>query len=167
MTTASPGEASVVPEHERLHRDSPDAAVDAALGALRAGGERVTVARRAVLEALARTHEHLGAEEVAALLETTHPGVHRASVYRTLELLTRLGIATHVHGGGGTTVYHLAAAALGHEHLHAHCRECGEVVVVPADVLDAAASRVHAESGFRLDPGRSALVGLCAGCAAG
>jgi Fur family ferric uptake transcriptional regulator len=154
-----------LPAHEHLHSGASDAALHAAIEALRERGERVTLARRAVLETLARTHEHLSADDVAVLLEAAHPTVHRASVYRTLDLLTRLGIVSHIHANGGATVYHLAAPA-GHEHLHAHCRLCGAVVVVPADALATTSARVASATGFRVEPAQSALVGVCAECAA-
>lgn len=166
MAGVSDSGARLPHAHAHLHRASSDAALLAALTALRESGERVTTARRAVLETLARTHEHVSADDVAALLEASRPPVHRASVYRTLELLTRLGIATHLHAGTGATVYHLASSPAGHEHLHARCRGCGDVFVVPADALDDAVDRVAAETGFRIEPGQSALAGLCAGCTA-
>jgi Fur family ferric uptake transcriptional regulator len=159
-------ERTGLPAHEHLHSGASELALHAAVGALRERGERVTLARRAVLEVLARTHEHLSADDVAVLLEATHPSVHRASVYRTLDLLTRLGIVSHIHANGGATVYHLAAAPAGHEHLHAHCRLCGSVVVVPADALAATTARVASATGFRVEPAQSALVGVCAECAA-
>lgn len=80
-----------------------------------------------MLAVLAGTSDHLSADSVVALLESTDPGVHRATVYRTLDVLADLGIVSHRHAGGGATVYHFAADPAGHEHLHAHCRECGEV----------------------------------------
>jgi len=144
---------------------SPDAAVDAAIAALRAHGERVTGARRAVLEVLARTHEHVSADQVVTMLESSHPHVHRATVYRTLDMLTDLGVVSHLHASGGATVYHLAASPAGSEHLHAHCRLCGEVIVIPADALAAASGHITKETGFRLEPEQSTLVGVCADCA--
>jgi Fur family ferric uptake transcriptional regulator len=164
-TVRDPVDRTRLPAHEHLHRGAADAALLAAIEALRERGERVTLARRAVLEVLARTHEHVSADDLAVLLEDTHPSVHRASVYRTLDLLTRLGIVSHIHAGAGATVYHLAAAA-GHEHLHAHCRLCGSVVVVPADALATTSARVVSATGFRVEPAQSALVGVCAECSA-
>lgn len=152
--------------HERLHHESPEAAVAAALAALQARGERVTDGRRAVLETLANTHEHLSADQIVALLERTHPGVHRATVYRTLDMLAEHGVVSSMRAAGGATVYHLAATTAGHEHLHAHCRVCGAVVVVPADSLAEASAAILSTSGFAVDVQKSTLVGVCAACAA-
>jgi len=151
--------------HEHLHLASPDAAVDAAVAALRAHGERVTDGRRAVIDVLARTHEHLSADQVVAALESSHPLVHRATVYRTLEVLTELGVVSHLHATSGATHYHLAAAAVGHAHLHAHCRSCGAVIVIPVDALADASARIAEETGFRIAPEQSTIAGVCRDCA--
>lgn len=151
-------------DHERLHARTADHAVDAAVRALRERGERVTAPRKAVLEALAGRSDHLTADEVSALLEGTD--VHRATVYRTLDVLAAAGVVSHRHGAGGATRYHLAAVAEGAEHLHGHCRSCGVVVVLPADALDDAAVRLHDSVGFSLEAEQCTLVGLCADCAA-
>lgn len=151
--------------HVSLHHESPETAVQAAVQALRAHGERVTDARIAILGVLARTHEHLSADHVVALLEHGDPRVHRATVYRTLEVLADTGIVSSAHSPGGATTYHLATPSPGHEHLHAHCRICGDVVVIGADCLDEVARTVARDSGLRIEPQQSTLVGVCARCA--
>ena len=54
-------------------------------------GFKLTQARRAVIDALAKEREHLTAPQVVEAVGQRAPGVGRASVYRTLELLARLG----------------------------------------------------------------------------
>lgn len=151
-------------DHERLHSRAAADAVSAAVVRLRERGERVTAPRRAVLEALAGRSDHLTADEVSTLLEGTD--VHRATVYRTLDVLAAAGVVSHRHIAGGAARYHLASAAAGAEHLHGHCRGCGTVVVLPADALAGAAARLREAAGFRLEAEQSTLVGLCSDCAA-
>ncbi|MET0297133.1 MAG: Fur family transcriptional regulator [Microbacterium sp.] len=154
-------------DHERMHRASFTEAVQAAVATLRARGVRVTAERRAVIEALADTHEHLSADEVAHLLEASSPKVHRATAYRALDLLVELGIASRRHATNEATTYHLVTETSAEgAHLHAHCRLCGSVVGVPADALDAARRTIAAEAGFVIEPPQTTLVGLCARCAA-
>ncbi|MGA7687819.1 MAG: Fur family transcriptional regulator [Jiangellales bacterium] len=137
-----------------------DTRLDDALAALRQGGDRVTEPRRAVLQALADLPDHPTAEQVVVAVEARSSGVHRATVYRTLETLTALGIVTHVHVGHGGTAYHLAER----RHLHAQCHVCGAVVDVPDDVLDGVRATLHEVAGFDLDPSHVALSGRCATC---
>ncbi|MBO9578931.1 MAG: transcriptional repressor [Microbacteriaceae bacterium] len=146
--------------HAELHDHASADAVTSALALLHELGERVTAPRRAVLDALAAEHAHATAEQLAAAL----PDVHRATVYRTVERLAELGIATSMHTGGGTA-YHLAVTPTGHEHLHARCRACDRIVVLPADSLQTAVERLGRARLFRLEPDHSELVGLCEDCA--
>lgn len=129
---------------------------------LRARGERMTRPRRVVLTALARRGGHVLAAEVVEAVSEVDPAVHRASVYRTLETLSALGVVQHLHLGHGGTAYHLADSA---HHVHAQCQVCGAVEDLPADLLDGVAEQVALRSGFLLDPGHVALSGTCRACA--
>lgn len=159
VTTAH---APHAPDHVLLHAGAAAEAVEAGLAALRARGERVTGARRRVIEALASTPEHLSADEVATMLAGTD--VHRATVYRSLDALVEAGAVSLRHSAGGAARYHLATTSRAHSHLHGHCRSCGLVVTLPADALDEVVARVDAETGFLLQAGQSALEGLCRDC---
>lgn len=141
------------------------AAADA-LDRLRTHGQRVTVARRAVIEVLAETDGHPSAEQVSAAIEGRVPGVHLATVYRTLETLADLGIVAHVHVGHGTTAYHLTETMGRGGHLHAQCRSCRRVFDLPPDTLDDVTERLARDTGFALDPRHVALSGICADCRA-
>ncbi len=147
--------------HAELHGHAHEDAVETALATLRSIGERVTEPRRAVIGVLARSHEHVAAEAVAASVGTR---VHRATVYRTLDRLAELGIVSAMRTGEATC-YHLAVTASGHEHLHARCRLCDRVVVLPVNSLQGSVDRLRHARLFRLDPVQSELVGICEDCA--
>jgi len=154
-----------VHDHADLHRSASDDALAAALEALKGRGERVTSSRRAVLEVLAASGDHLAADDVAERLAASE--VHRATVYRTLDLLTDAGVVLRRNEPGGAAQYHLAAAGTGHDHLHGHCDRCGTVVPLPIGALDGAVAAVSAATGFVIDPAHSTLAGTCARCALG
>jgi Fur family ferric uptake transcriptional regulator len=135
-----------------------------AVGQLRAQGHRVTGARRAVIETLARHGGHPNAAELSAEIELRHPGVHLTTVYRTLEFLAEQGVVTHVHMGHGATAFHLAGSVDVEAHLHARCRICGRVLDLPADLLDPIRLRLADERDFVLDPRHVALSGACQFC---
>ncbi|MCL2466208.1 MAG: transcriptional repressor [Micrococcales bacterium] len=130
---------------------------------LRARGERMTRPRRAVLTALARRGGHVLAAEVVEAVGQVDPSVHRASVYRTLDALSALGVVQHLHLGHGGTAYHLSDGV--HHHVHAQCQSCGAVEDLPANTLDDVAEQLALRSGFLLDPGHVALSGTCRTCA--
>lgn len=130
---------------------------------LRADGERMTRPRRAVLTALAAQHTHVTVDALVEAVAAVDARVHRASVYRTLDTLTALGVVQHIHLGHGPTAYHLVGA--GGEHLHAQCRSCGAIVDLPPELLDDVTARVRDRTGFVLDATHVAMSGQCAACA--
>jgi Fur family transcriptional regulator, ferric uptake regulator len=131
------------------------------LAQLRHGGGRVTIARRAVLDALLDHREHVTADELAAAVQAHHPDVHLSTVYRALDAFEKLGVGTHVHLGHGRAIYHLTDEI----HHHAVCEACGAVVELAADVFDDLQRRLEREHGFRADAHHFALVGHCGACA--
>lgn len=140
-------------------------AVDAVLLTLRERGHRITMPRRAVIDALSRAEGHPTVEQITADIAERWPGIHLTTVYRTLETLAEVGVVTHVHLASGTA-YHLADTAGGMPaHVHAQCRTCHRVIDLPDDVLDDVRRRLDASAGFRLDPHHVALSGLCRDCA--
>lgn len=141
---------------------APDELVAAVAARLRARGERMTGPRRAVLTTLARCTGHLSAEDVVTAVADSDPSVHRASVYRTLEALSALGVVQHVHVGHGGTAYHLVVDP--GPHLHAHCRICGAVHDLPRGLLNDVAAVLARSHAFVLDAGHVALSGTCADC---
>jgi len=141
-----------------------DLAIDDVITMVRRAGGRITAARRAVITALIDgSREHLTAEDLADRVQARHPDVHLSTVYRTLEALEALGVATHVHLGHGPSTYHLASDP----HHHAVCKTCGAVVHLPADLLDGVADRMRAEVGFEMAAPHFSLPGRCASCVSG
>jgi Fur family transcriptional regulator, ferric uptake regulator len=130
---------------------------------LRARGLRLTSSRQRVLAAVAAL-EHGTPEEIHARLRAeAGPGgaaPDTSTVYRTLELLERLGLVWHTHLGKGAPVYHAAE----HPHLHVVCQSCGEIASAAPDLLDSAAERLAADLGFTVDVGHVALSGTCRAC---
>lgn len=144
--------------HAEWHRQHARRLISSAVDQLRGHGQRLTAARRAVLEILADRPQHLTAEEVAEL--AAPQGVHRTTVYRAVEAFSRAGILVHRQEPGGPSAYHLAVAG----HLHGYCSECGLVIALPRDVLDSAAEELK-QAGLHMDIVQTTLVGWCERCA--
>jgi Fur family ferric uptake transcriptional regulator len=130
---------------------------------LRARGLRLTAQRRRVLEAV-EALEHATPEALGARLrEEAGSGggaPDTSTVYRTLELLERLGLVWHTHLGKGAPIYHAAQ----HPHLHVVCASCGDIASADPELLADAAERLAAELGFTVDVGHVALSGTCRAC---
>ena len=141
-----------------------DDVVERVASALRARGERMTAPRGAVVRALHGLGEHATSEQVVTRVAQDDPPVHRASVYRTLEVLRDLGVVVHVHLAHGGTAYQLVEDGE-HPHLHGQCQDCGVVVDLPRSPLDRVVEDLAATTGFAVDPDHVALSGRCAACA--
>lgn len=132
----------------------------ALLEGLRDRGERVTTARRALLAAMDEATDHRSADELAAEVARTHPDVHRATIYRTLETLRRLGVVEHTHLGHGPAVYHLADEV----HQHLVCEDCGVVTEVSPAVFRPLERTLKRDFGFTVSSRHFAFSGRCRAC---
>jgi Fur family ferric uptake transcriptional regulator len=120
----------------------------------------MTPQRQLVLDAVQRLH-HATPEQICADVQRGAPAVNITTVYRTLDLLERLGVVRHTHLGHGAPSYSVHE----HEHVHLVCHWCGKVDEVPTELLDELAGALREAHGFRLDATHVALSGTCASCA--
>ncbi len=135
--------------------------VDEALDQLRADGERITTARRVVLEQLSAAEgQHLTAEALAELVQSDHPDIHLSTIYRTLDFLTGAGILVDVRIGRGPAAYHFAGDA----HHHAVCEVCGQLIELGPEVLAPVTAQLEADHGFSAHPSHIVFRGLCRDC---
>ena len=91
--------------------------LDAAVGRIRAFGYKATPQRLAILEAIA-AEQHQSLEGIRARC----PGVGMVTVYRTLGLLSGLGLVRRLDLGSGPR-YELAED----HHHHLVCEGCGQI----------------------------------------
>lgn len=122
-------------------------------------GMRMTPQRQLVLDAV-RELEHATPDRICAHVQHNAPAVNITTVYRTLDLLSELGLVRHTHLGHGAPVY----STQDHEHLHLVCHQCGEVAECPRELLDELGATVRERWGFDLDAAHLALSGTCRGC---
>lgn len=92
-------------------------------------GRRMTLPRQMILDYLHKTGGHLSAEEVFSGLKNILPTMALATVYRTLELLTELGIVHKFDFGDGRSRYEFAEGpgSIGHHH-HLVCTSCKRII---------------------------------------
>lgn len=128
---------------------------------LRAVGERVTPQRVVVADALAAADEQVTAEGLWSRLRRRHPGIGRATVFRTLETLVATGVARRLEQDGH--VYGYVACRPQHHH-HLACSICGRVEDIGEAYIRPVAERISAELGFEIDDARLDFYGRCASC---
>ena len=124
-------------------------------------GYRLTPQRMLVLSAIESSDDHISAEEIYAQVVAKYPHVNISTIYRTLELLNRLGLVTETDLGGGRVRYH--PAGKGHHH-HLVCQECGKIIDLDESVLSSLKGVLLREYKFSADLRHLAIFGRCADC---
>jgi Fur family ferric uptake transcriptional regulator len=140
---------------------SPGKDVSNLFETLRRAGYKVTQARRMVIETLSSEMVHLTAPDLVKAVQKRAPGIGRASVYRTLELLTRLGLVQSSTLGGGAATYVLTPSK---HHHHAVCIECHKTVEFDECVLRELEGRLAKTLGFQFEGHLVELYGRCPDC---
>ncbi|HUC44772.1 MAG TPA: transcriptional repressor, partial [Candidatus Sulfotelmatobacter sp.] len=82
---------------------------------MKAVGMRLTGPRRVLADLLERAEKHLDAEEVYQRARALDPGIHRATVYRTLNRLKKLGLVDELdlmHVSGERHYYEIRPSTL-------------------------------------------------------
>ena len=131
------------------------------VGKLSEQGYRLTPQRMMVLSAIENSDNHISAEEIYVQVIAKYPHVNISTVYRTLELLKRLGLVTETDLGGGRVRYH--PADKGHHH-HLVCQECGRIIDLDESVLSSLKSTLLREYKFSADLRHLAIFGRCPNC---
>jgi Fur family transcriptional regulator, ferric uptake regulator len=129
---------------------------------LRSRGLRVTDQRMSIWQALtAESGTHLSAEELTERVQASHPGLHAATVYRTVDLFVDEGLVARTSFGGDRAYYEPLAE---HPHHHVVCGRCGSITHLHDAVLGDLPRRLEAETGYSLGSGEITFHGLCPGC---
>ncbi len=129
--------------------------------AIQNAGLRLTPQRWAICQFLANTAEHPTAQDIYAELKPSYPGMSLATIYNTLEALTRVGVVNALGGAGDGTVHYDADIT---PHVNLACLECHRVMDYPSEHIRHVEAEVQAGSGYRLLGARVLYYGLCPDC---
>ena len=98
-------------------------------GKFRGCGYRLTIGREAILDILSKADGHLSAEDIYMKVHPRYPNVGLTSIYRTLDVLSSLGMIYKLDFGDGRARYELAEGPKGaHHHHHLVCTSCNRVI---------------------------------------
>lgn len=128
---------------------------------LQEGGYRLTPQRMMVLDAVRESEGHVSAEEILRSVRVRYPYANASSVYRTLDLLTKLRLVTQTDLGEGLVRYHYAENG---RHHHLICRGCGHTLDMADSDMSSLARKLRDKYGFHADLRHWAIFGLCKGC---
>jgi Fur family ferric uptake transcriptional regulator len=126
---------------------------------LQQAGYKLTAPRRAVLQVL-EAGEHLGPAEVLERGRAIYPTLSRATVYRTLELLTELGVIRPIYLGDAGPCF--TSAEGGHQHLV--CSDCGAVIEFDECGVSELEQTLAEQLGFEIQSHLLEFYGRCRTC---
>lgn len=133
------------------------------LVALDRAGYRLTEPRRALAQLIADRTGHFAAADLVRESRVRRLGIGRATIFRTLDVLTGLGVVERLDLPSGEHAY--VGCAPTHHH-HVVCSNCGRTAEIADAGLRTVVREVARQTGFRVEDHRLELFGLCPACQA-
>jgi Fur family ferric uptake transcriptional regulator len=121
---------------------------------------RVTAQRRAIMDTVFGTEEHFSAEQLLRWARQRDKSVSRATVYRTLPLLTASGLVREMDFGGDHKFYDPNYADHPN-HSHIICQECNAIVEFDSEQLKKLEGEMCRKLGFSVKAHRLQITGSC------
>ena len=129
---------------------------------LQDAGYKLTNARRTVLAVLQDNDGHITSSDVLDMVSAVDDTIGRASVFRTLDLLTRLGIIRPTYIDNAMTPTYVLMAG-GHHH-HIICTNCHQVIEFDDCGLGEITRTLEAKYQVELTGHLLEFYGQCADC---
>ena len=123
---------------------------------------KITRQRRVVLNIFAKCEEHISAEELYKIVSGADPKIGLATIYRTLALLTRSGLASELDFGDGQKRYEHKFMHTHHDHMI--CTECGKIIEFTHPIIEKMQEDVAKKNGFTITSHKLDIYGKCKEC---
>ena len=123
---------------------------------------KITKQRRNVLKIFLECKNHVSVEELYNIVLKTEPKIGLATVYRTLALLTKSGLALEMDFGDGQKRYESSYKSLHHDHMV--CTECGKILEFNHPLIEKFQEEVAIQKNFKITSHKLDLFGLCQDC---
>ena len=130
--------------------------------ALRQESLRFTSQRLAILEDIIQNEDHRECDDIHQSLKSRNVSVSRATIYRTLDLLEKVGIIRKMNIGDGRFRYENQLSRSHHDHLI--CVRCGKIIEFIDQEVEHRQERIAAKYGFDLEDHTHQLFGVCTEC---
>ena len=130
--------------------------------ALKQESLRLTSQRLAVLGDILGSEKHRECDDIFLSLRNKGIPVSRATIYRTLDILEKVGFVRKMDIGEGRFRYENRLAQSHHDHLI--CQECGRIIEFVDRGIERQQERLSREYDFRLIRHIHQLFGICRAC---
>ena len=123
---------------------------------------KITHQRRAVLKAFLESENHVSVEELYNTISKSEAKIGLATVYRTLTLLTKSGLASEMDFGDGQKRYESSYMHAHHDHMV--CTECGRIIEFNHPLIEKYQEEVAIQNRFKITSHKLDLFGICNDC---
>src|SRR5712664_4629350 len=121
---------------------------------------RLTAQRQAIIETAFSTRKHFTAEQLLEWARRRDRSVSRATVYRTLPLLTQSGLVREMDFGKDYKFYDPNYADHPH-HSHIICGDCEKIVEFESEKIERLECQISQKLGFSVKTQRLQITGAC------
>ena len=125
-------------------------------------GLKATKQREEILDVFLNSSGHKKLGQIYAQVAKVNPKIGYTTVYRTLKLFTRLGLAAQRKFADGETQYEPTEGKSHHDHLI--CLECGKIIEFKDEALETLQNGIAQRYRFEILHHRMELYGRCADC---
>ena len=129
--------------------------------ALNVTGLRATSQRALILEIIRHGQGHLDADEIYRQARDKQPRLSLSTVYRTLQVLKKLGLVEELHFDETHHHYEVKPSS---EHHHLVCLGCGKVVEFKCPLSPRMKVNIAREKGFEITGTEIRMTGYCSKC---
>ena len=123
---------------------------------------KITKQRRVVLKEFLDCENHVSVEELYGIVSEKEPKIGLATIYRTLALLTKSGLALEIDFGDGQKRYEHSYKHAHHDHMV--CTECGKIIEFNHPLIEKYQEEVAIQNEFKITSHKLDLFGLCNDC---
>src|SRR5881398_95289 len=121
---------------------------------------RLTSQRQAIIDSVFSTDEHFTAEQLLEWSRSRDCSISRATVYRTLPLLTESGLVREMDFGKDYKFYDPNYAEHPN-HSHIICQDCERIVEFESDKIERLENEISHRLGFEVKSQRLQITGRC------
>ena len=123
---------------------------------------KITKQRRTVLNVFLECNSHVSVEELYSIVSEQDPKIGLATIYRTLALLTKSGLALEMDFGDGQKRYESSFMSAHHDHMV--CTECGKIIEFNHPLIEKYQEEIAIQNGFKITSHKLDLFGHCNNC---
>lgn len=131
--------------------------------ALHTSGYRLTLQRQFVWDTLRSSKKHLSAEEICAQIRKRYPRFNMATIYRSLEVLEKLGLVKQTRLGDRG---YYEVVQEGEDHYHLVCDQCHSTLHIEGDHMTSLLHHITDDHDFVASSAELIVHGRCAKCQA-